>query len=109
MVRRLHEISRLTGWESARQIAEGCESAWTKAASFGRGPSYVRPAGIGVGGEAPSIWSRPRRIDRRIQEVENDETKIVLAKGERAHYALGLLGVERDLDKLNFEDEIADR
>ncbi len=30
---------------------------------------------------------------------------VVLAKTERAHYALGILGVEQDMDRLVLQDE----
>ena len=107
LIRRLHDIARLTGWQSARQIADGCESAWTKAAALGRGPAYERAPDL----EADpgfSVWGNPRRIDRRIQEVIDDDDaaaagKIVLAKEEKAHYALGLLSVEHDLERLDLE------
>lgn len=104
----MHDIARLTGWQSARQIATGCESAWIKAGQMGRGPPYEPPANFdrsdpSVG--APSIWGQPRSIQTRIQEVSADESnKLVLAKSERAFYALGLLGVEDELDKLDLVD-----
>lgn len=56
-----------------------------------------------------SVWVVARRIDKRIQEVENDDTKIVLAKGEKASYAMGLLAVEHDLEKLDLETSERDR
>lgn len=100
----MHDIGRLTGWQSARQIADGCESAWTKAAAVGRGPPYVRAPELNTD-PGVSIWGNPRRIDRLIQEIEDDNGKIVLAKGEQAHYALGLLSVEHDLERLELEQE----
>ncbi|KAM5348079.1 hypothetical protein ACJ41O_007903 [Fusarium nematophilum] len=104
VVRRLRDIARLTGWQSARQIADGCESAWIKAAQIGRGAPYTRTA---EAGSVPvSVWQNPRRIDRVIQEVgPDDERRIVLAKSEQASYALGLLGVERDLEILELKDD----
>lgn len=104
LIRRLHDIGRLTGWQSARQIADGCESAWTKAAALGRGPPYLRSPDLNTD-PGVSIWGNPRRIDRLIQEVEDDAGKIVLAKEEQAHYALGLLSVEHDLERLELETE----
>ncbi|KAK7927949.1 hypothetical protein PG985_004947 [Apiospora marii] len=108
IVRRMHEVARLTGWQSARQIATGSESAWTKTAQLGQGPPYSPPDNLdrsdpSVG--APSIWGQPRSIQNRIQEVSADEgNKLVLAKSERAFYALGLLGVQEDLEKLDLVD-----
>ena len=104
IVRRLHNIARLTGWQSAVQIAEGCESAWTKAALLGRGAPYDRPMELQLE-FPPSVWLNPRRIDRRIQELQG-ENRLVLAKTERAHYALGLLGMEQDLEQLELRDEL---
>ncbi|KAK8042677.1 C6 finger domain-containing protein [Apiospora phragmitis] len=108
VVRRMHDIARLTGWQSARQIASGSESAWIKAAQMGHGPPYVPPANLdrsdpSVG--APSIWGQPRSIKNRIQEVSADESnRLVLAKSERAFYAIGLLGVQDELEKLDLVD-----
>ncbi|KAI1142202.1 hypothetical protein F5Y05DRAFT_402162 [Hypoxylon sp. FL0543] len=102
LIQRLHDIARLTGWQSARQIAVGCESAWTKAAQLGRGPPYTRSVDLCI--DPPgSVWVNARRIDKRIQEIDGDESKIVLAKGEKASYAMGLLAVEHDLEKLDLE------
>ncbi|KAI0020549.1 hypothetical protein F4780DRAFT_364080 [Xylariomycetidae sp. FL0641] len=121
LVRRLLDIARLTGWQSATQIAQGCESAWSKAAQFGRGPPYQRPADVSP---APTTTvpnphhhgfpaDSTRRIDRRIREVDSSELeeggKIVLAKGEKAHYAMGLLSVEQDLERLDLDDEDRER
>ncbi|KAK4238388.1 transcriptional regulatory protein moc3 [Achaetomium macrosporum] len=108
-IRRLRDIARLTGWQSARQIAEGCESGWNKAAELGRGPPYHSPPDLGPLFQPESVWSRPRRIDRRIQELEAQaagENRLVLARSEQAHYALGLLSVEQDLDTLQIDDDV---
>lgn len=93
----------MTGWQSARQIAEGCEAGWNKAAELGRGPPYYSPPELGPL-FPDSVWNRPRRIDRRIQELEAGENRLVLAKSEQAHYALGLLSVEQDFDTLDIDD-----
>lgn len=101
-VRHLHNVARLTGWQSARQIAIGCETGWTKAASMGRGPPYESPTDVV---EVPlTIWNRPKRIIDRIRELEEDDQKLVLSPSERPHYALGLLTVEADLEKLELTD-----
>ncbi|KAI2635239.1 hypothetical protein GGS21DRAFT_101366 [Xylaria nigripes] len=149
LIRRLRDIGRLTGWQSAHQIADGCESAWLKAASLGRGPAYrqppepedeanakdvrsrnevrkrhvTRPSDVSPPGMA-WVWGNPRRLDRRILEEDGaaaaaaaaagggggygkgtDSKKIVLAKGEKAFYAMGLLTVEQDLEKLDLDSD----
>ncbi|KAI1133764.1 hypothetical protein F5Y10DRAFT_4789 [Nemania abortiva] len=152
LVRRLRDIARLTGWQSAHQIADGCESAWSKAAQLGRGPPYKPAPDVEAEAEdakevrdrhearkrqaprpppdvAPPgmswVWGNPRRLDRRILEedgamggsgsggdgmstgADGNNKKIVLAKGEKAFYAMGLLTVEQDLEKLDLDS--ADR
>ncbi|KAK6085791.1 C6 finger domain-containing protein [Seiridium cupressi] len=105
LIRHLHDITRLTGWESGRRIAEGCESAWSRAAGNGRGPPYTRSSDTDVYLDADKrgsgVWSHPRRIDKRIQEIEDEMW--VVEKEEKAHYALGLIGVQEDLEKLDLD------
>ncbi|TLS27853.1 hypothetical protein PpBr36_01761 [Pyricularia pennisetigena] len=104
---RLLDVVRLTGWRSAHQIAGGCESAWIKAASLKRGPPYQRPRHLATPSNG-SVWNGPRRIDKRIKELEDErardgepEGQLVLAKEEKAHFALGLIAVEQDFHRLN--------
>ncbi|KAI1186247.1 hypothetical protein F5B17DRAFT_370450 [Nemania serpens] len=146
LIRRLRDIARLTGWQSAHQIADGCESAWSKAAQLGRGPPYKpapededeedakdvrsrheakkrRPPPPDMAPPGMSwVWGNPRRLDRRILEEDGaaaaghggdgmamDNKKIVLAKGEKAFYAMGLLTVEQDLEKLDLDSGDRDK
>ena len=98
----MHDVARLTGWQSARQIASGCEAGWVKAANMGRGPPYESPADLD---EPPaSIWNRPRRLMDRMRELEEVEERLVLSSSERPHYAIGLLSVEEDLERLELRD-----
>ncbi|KAM0458157.1 hypothetical protein ACHAPV_001530 [Trichoderma viride] len=104
VIQRMHDIARLTGWQSAMQIACGCESAWIKASTMG-GPEYSRPTIIN---DFPSsIWKNPRRIDKKIDELESsDERRLVLAKAERTHYAIGILAIETELARLELRDDL---
>ncbi|KAK4165991.1 transcriptional regulatory protein moc3 [Cladorrhinum sp. PSN259] len=105
LIRRLRDIARLTGWQSARQIADGCETGWNKAAQMGRGPPYYSPPELGP--LFDNRWNRRRAEDRRIQEIEASEkgVPVILQKTEQAHYALGLLSVEHDLDALEIDEK----
>ena len=100
VVRRMHDVSRLTGWQSARQIADGCESGWLKAFQLGRGPPYDR---LGVVDEPMSVWANPRRIDRVMRNTTSNT--LALVRSERTHYALGLLSVEYDFVNLELKEE----
>ncbi|KAI6785114.1 UPC2-regulatory involved in control of sterol uptake [Emericellopsis cladophorae] len=97
--------------QSARHIAHGCESGWIKAAELGRGPPYTRLATEDK--PAESVWTSARRIDRRIQELRDSSSaegtgdgKIILPMTERAHYAVGLLGIESDFNHLELTDDV---
>lgn len=72
-----------------------------RAASMGYGPSYVRPADL----NGPlTVATKPRRIDRKIREL-GEEGVEKIAKADRAHLAMGLLGIEGDLDRLRVDDD----
>jgi hypothetical protein len=114
-VQQCYDITRLTGWQSARQIADGCESAWVKMSHAGRGAPYSRSPDIRIERTQMIYTQEPRRIDRRILEEtaktrqdespqgSNSNKKLVLAHAEKAYYALGLLGVEQDLERLDLD------
>lgn len=98
----MEDITRLTGWQSARQIAVGCESMWIKTAQMGRGPPYERSVYFDV--DSNVNWDTSRRIERRIYEADRGAKRVVVARADRAHYALGLLGVEEDMEVLELRD-----
>jgi hypothetical protein len=98
-VNRLRDIARLTGWQTAIAIATGCETSWVKTAEAGRGPPYTRTTEERV---LPDIWASGRRIDRATQD-RND--KLIVGKADRVHYALGVLGVESDFEKLDLDND----
>lgn len=100
----MYDVARLTGWQSARQIAEGCESGWKKAAAMGRGPPYTRSPSLHT--VVPqSVWTNPRRIGAIIEQFDSDDKMLVVAKSERAFYALGLLSMEQELERMVIKDE----
>lgn len=51
--------------------------------------------------ERPSVWGNPRRIGKRLQEIE--DVKWVVEKEEKAYYALGIIGVQEDMEKLDLD------
>lgn len=102
IIRRLHDVARLTGWQSSRQIAEGCESAWSKAAAMGKGPPYVQDPDLER--EIPKpLWTMDRRVQNKIEQLDSGQNKLVVARPERAAYAIGLLSVEKELERMDLE------
>jgi hypothetical protein len=105
LVRRMLDITRLTGWQSAKQIADGCESGWIKAHLMKKGPPYTRHPDIEA--MMPSnVWENPRRIDRKIEELNRQDKRLILVKSEQAHFAMGLLAVENDFARLELTDSM---
>ncbi|KAL2753439.1 hypothetical protein ACRALDRAFT_2111761 [Sodiomyces alcalophilus JCM 7366] len=104
LISRLHNIARLTGWQSARQIAEGCEAAWRKAAELGKGPPYTKDPSL-VREIPKSVWDFPRKMASQTEQLR-EETKgeMVLLRSHRASYAIGLISVEQELDQLELDD-----
>ncbi|RXG48675.1 hypothetical protein VDGE_08992 [Verticillium dahliae] len=103
IIKRLHDIARLTGWQSARMIAEGCESGWRKAAEMGRGPPYTRDPNLM--NEIPKSMIRgPPKIMARIEKLDSDDAKLAVARSERAAYAIGLIGIEQELSRLDLKE-----
>ncbi|KAJ3485514.1 hypothetical protein NLG97_g6797 [Lecanicillium saksenae] len=102
LIQRMSDVAQYTGWQSAKQIATGCEAVWKKAAQMGRGPPYESRTQF-IEEHAQSVWRTARRLDD-IFEKEGDK-RIVLARADRAQYALGLLAAEEDLARLELRDD----
>jgi hypothetical protein len=96
-VNRLRDIARLTGWQTAHAIAGGCEKSWVKAAEMGKGPPYTR-----MTEENPdrNIWN-----NARVDAEGRGERRLVVSANERAHHALGILGLEEYVDNLDLDDD----
>lgn len=80
---------------------------------LGRGPLYSRSTDERV---LPDVWnsrsnsssssSAGRRIDRALEEGlrVGYEGRLVITRSDRVHYALGILSVEEDFDRLDLDD-----
>lgn len=82
----------------------GCETAWTKAGEMGRGPPYKRVTERKIDQEE---WYRTRKGTDPLSSAASNRQKIFIARMDRVHYALGLLGVEQGLESLDFDDDKA--
>jgi len=80
----------------------GCESAWIRTAEMGRGPPYTRITEKKIDQE---MWYNTRKATDPLSSGERDRGKIFIARTDRVHYALGLLGVEQSLENLDFDDD----
>jgi len=101
-VRRIHDIGVRTGWGTAEIIANGCETAWVRAAEAGRGEPYVRIARV--------EFSDDPRLNGRMDGVEvlananggggvAEVSSAVVGgskAGDRLMFAQGLLGTSED-------------
>lgn len=97
---------RRGGRKGGAEPARGQEA--TGAASARPRPAWYV---VGLGQPAPARPTYPRRRWRsrsrsyrcRGWDGYGQQQKIVLAKGEKAFYAMGLLTVEEDLEKLDLD------
>lgn len=113
-VMRIHEIAVRTGWGSAELIANGCETAWVKAAAAGRGPPYERVLrDVQGGSEDPRLsgsWETregplgggmpgPGSVGRGADGDGNEalDRRLVATKPlARLAWAIGVMGTEED-------------
>ncbi|KAL1969884.1 hypothetical protein VTN77DRAFT_7393 [Rasamsonia byssochlamydoides] len=106
-VAKLHNIARLTGWQSAASVASGCEAAWHFAAKAGRGPPYsLYEARTAFDEEGMRGVHRSHEADRQIASDPNNNRRFVkVAKSARTRWAMGLLEMEDDLVNLSLDDQ----
>ncbi|KAI5366561.1 putative zn(2)-C6 fungal-type DNA-binding domain, fungal transcription factor [Septoria linicola] len=107
-VTRIFSIARRTGWGSAELIANGCETAWVKAAAAGRGPPYTRIVRAHhMNSEDPRLNGSWERLDPSAAPVDGDDAdrRLIKTKREaRLNWAIGVMGVEEDIEKLRIVD-----
>ena len=44
-----------------------------------------------------------RRVQNRIEQLDSEENRLVVARPERAAYAIGLLSVEKELERMDLQ------
>ncbi|KAI9704726.1 MAG: hypothetical protein M1836_006506 [Candelina mexicana] len=100
-VSRLLDTTRRTGWGSSEAVAAGCETAWQKMAELGKGPPYQRTMNQltrddRISGKTPHKSGQPPKdnSDRRFVTVDPNA---------RVHWAMGLLALEEDIQKLSMD------
>jgi len=98
-ITRIYSIAQRTGWGSIELIANGCETAWVKAAAVGRGPPYVRVTRPQYSDE-PRLNGSWEHLDPRTMPDEKDEgdRRLVRMKANaRLNWAIGIMGTEEDV------------
>jgi hypothetical protein len=107
----LRHLARQTGWDSIAAIAAGCETAWVKAAQMGRGPPYAmepdqHALSEHIAGRGPHPAVMKKKAAALVSDYDDDDSSDVggpLNPGLRVHRALGILGVEADLEQLSLD------
>jgi hypothetical protein len=116
-ISKLHDIARMTGWQTSAAVAAACEIAWERQGLAGKGPPYQRSLDRNnkdarVNGKsrlADGGHSRVEALDpaseHESQFVSHDRNLIGKHGSTRVHWALGLLSVEQDIEKLELTDK----
>ncbi|RMZ80836.1 hypothetical protein DV737_g2855, partial [Chaetothyriales sp. CBS 132003] len=111
-ISKLYDIARMTGWQTSATIAAACEHAWETQGRIGRGPAYHRsldrnnkdarvnglPRLEGAGSARIEVMDAASEHESKF--VSHDRNLIGKHGSTRVHWALGLLGVETDMEKL---------
>ena len=98
-ITKLRDTARLTGFQTSALIAGGCESAWTRAAEMGRGPPYSRT--ININAPDARMTGRDNRDPAtrvRPPKDNNDRGFVKMNAGTRVYWAMGILGMEDDIE-----------
>ncbi|RMD40798.1 hypothetical protein DV735_g4334, partial [Chaetothyriales sp. CBS 134920] len=114
-ISKLHDTARMTGWQTSAAVAAACEHAWETQGRLGKGPPYhrsldrnnkdARVNGLPRLGDtvAPRVEDLDAASEHESKFVRHDRSLIDRHGGTRVHWALGLLGVEQDMDKLQLD------
>jgi hypothetical protein len=96
----IFSISRRTGWGSGELIANGCETAWVKAAEAGRGPPYSRILRPEFS-EDPRLngsWERLDPDEEPPDDVDDADRRLIRTKpNARLFWGVGVMGREGDV------------
>ncbi|KAI9865197.1 MAG: hypothetical protein M1813_002517 [Trichoglossum hirsutum] len=98
-VSKLREVARMTGWQSATAVAAGCESSWVRQGQLGKGPPYLRTR---------DLWAKDERVSGNLPgpndpvvDSNSDRRFIQVNPRARVHWAIGIIGVEEDMENLS--------
>jgi hypothetical protein len=96
----IFSISRRTGWGSGELIANGCETAWVKAAEAGRGPPYTRILRPEFSDD-PRLngsWERLNPDEEPPEDGDDADRRLIRKKpNARLFWGVGVMGREGDV------------
>ena len=114
-ISKLHDIARMTGWQTSGAVAAACEIAWERMGLAGKAPPYTRS--LDRNNKDARVNGTSRRVDPARAEVysgssdagveqesqllSHDRSLIGKHGSTRVHWALGLLSVEEDIKVLD--------
>lgn len=115
IISKLHDIARMTGWQTSGAVAAACEIAWERMGLAGKGPPYVRSLDrdnkdARVNGTSRKVGGRGANVPTNLQDLpdeaesqvfSHDRSLIGKHRQTRVHWALGILSVEEDIKKLD--------
>lgn len=102
-ITKLRDIARLTGWQTSALIASGCERAWMRAAEMGKGPPYIRTMNATAKDDRVAGRGRDPKMLEQPAKDNNDRRFITVNAGTRVYWALGILGVEEDMQGMKLD------
>jgi hypothetical protein len=131
-ISKLQDIARIAGWQTGAAIAAGCEVCWERMGEAGKGPKYVPKMdrgskderlggrmrrgeasgerGVGWGAvKAEGLGRAQAGVGGDVKEEEpdllitHDRRFINVNANVRVHWALGVLGVEDDMARLDLD------
>jgi Fungal specific transcription factor domain len=132
-ISKLRDVARIAGWQSGAAIAAGCEVCWERMGEAGKGPKYVpkmdrgskderiagrvrrgeasgeRGAGWGSGVKAEGLGRAQAGVENDLKEevpdlsINHDRRFINVNANARVHWALGILGMEDDMARLDLD------
>jgi hypothetical protein len=117
-ISKLRDIAQKTGWQTSAAIAAACEVSWQRMGEAGKGPPYIATMDgnnndIRVRRKNRTTEGGMKEEEEEVVEEEHegpglprrDRNAIHMNQSTRVHWALGLLSVEKDIEKLNLDKD----
>ena len=116
-ISKLRDIAQKCGWQTAAAIAAACEVSWEKMGEAGKGPPYKptmdrNNSDLRVRRKNKMSYGSTKEEEKEQDDKDSnfglpryDRNAIHTNQSTRVHWALGLLSVEQDIEKLNLDKD----